>query len=380
LIYFDNAATTFPKPPAVVQAANDALRFYGGNPGRSGHRMSMAVSEKVYDVRRKAGAFFGAEPENVIFTLNCTHALNIALQGVMAEGGHIIASCLDHNAVLRPLEAMAQKGQISYSVADVIESDPEKTLDNFACLICPDTKAIVCTHASNVTGTLLPVEKLGQLCRERGLLFILDAAQTAGTLPVKLSMGPDIICTAGHKGLLAAPGTGLLVLRPGLALPPLMQGGTGSNSLELLQPDFAPDRYEPGTLNTVGVLSLGAGLLEISRRGVPRIYHHEMALCTRVYEELSRMPGVSLLAQSFKLGEKAPIVSFNLNKLDSNTVASRLSEQGFALRGGFHCAALAHPYLGTQQQGAVRFSPGVFNTPREVEMFLSTVRKIAQGQ
>ena len=216
MIYFDNAATTFPKPPAVVQAANDALRFYGGNPGRSGHRMSMAVSEKVYDVRRKAGAFFGAEPENVIFTLNCTHALNIALQGVMAEGGHIIASCLDHNAVLRPLEAMAQKGQISYSIADVIESDPEKTLDNFACLICPDTKAIVCTHASNVTGTLLPVEKLGQLCRERGLLFILDAAQTAGTLPVKLSMGPDIICTAGHKGLLAAPGPGCWCFGRGL--------------------------------------------------------------------------------------------------------------------------------------------------------------------
>lgn len=378
MIYFDNAATSFPKPPAAAQAAADAIRIYGGNPGRSGHRMSMRISEKVYEVRRRAGALFDAEPENVIFTLNCTHALNIALQGVMARGGHIICSCLDHNAVLRPLAAMEERGQISWSAAEVVEGDDEETVRRFRQLIRRDTRAIVCTHASNVTGTLLPVQKLSALCREHGLLLILDAAQTAGVLPVRLSMGPDIICAAGHKGLGGA-GIGLLVLRPGLELPPLMQGGTGSRSLDLRQPDFLPDRHEAGTLNTVGILTLGAGLEHIARYGLDRIYRYEAALCARVDAGLRRIPGVTLLTKSFRLGEKAPIVSFNIGQLDSAAAAGLLSDRGFMLRGGFHCAALAHPYLGTGHQGAVRFSPGVFNTPRQAALLVEEVKKIARN-
>lgn len=341
--------------------------------------MSMRISEKVFDVRRKAAAFFGAEPENVIFTLNCTHALNIALKGVMADGGHIIASKLDHNAVLRPLAAMEQAGRISWSAADVIEDDPDETVRCFERLIRRDTRAIVCTHASNVTGTLLPVEKIGALCKQYGLLFILDAAQTAGVLPVRLSMGPDIICMPGHKGLCASAGIGLLVMRDGIELPSLMEGGTGSASLELEQPAFNPDRHEAGTVNTVGILSLGAGLDDIARRGIDRIHRYEMALCTRFWNELHRTPGVTLTTKSFRLGEKAPIVSFNIRDLDSAAVASRLSDCGFMLRGGFHCAALAHPWLGTEHQGAVRFSPSSFNTPGQVSMLLQEVKKIAQN-
>ena len=379
LVYFDNAATSFPKSPAVQRAVLDAVRFYGGNPGRSGHRMSMRVSEKVYEVRRKAAVFFGAEPENVIFTSGCTQSLNIALKGVMADGGHIIASKLDHNAVLRPLKAMEDRGACSWSAADVSENDPDETVRSFERLIRHDTRAIVCTHASNVTGTVLPVEGIAALCRKYGLIFILDAAQTAGVLPVQLSMGPDIICLPGHKGLGAATGIGLLIVREGTELPPLTEGGTGSDSLLLEQPAFSPDRHEVGTLNTVGILSVGAGLDDITRRGLDRIRRHESALCGQFYRGLREIPGTTTLTKGFRSPEKASIVSFNIRGLDSAAAAARLSDRGFMLRGGFHCAALAHPFLGTEKQGAVRFSPGPFNTPEQVSALLYEVKKIAQN-
>ncbi|MBR6791375.1 MAG: aminotransferase class V-fold PLP-dependent enzyme [Oscillospiraceae bacterium] len=378
MIYFDNAATSFPKSRPVEQAVIDAVRFYGGNPGRGGHRMAMRVSEKVFEVRQKAADFFGAAPENVIFTQNCTHALNIALKGVMEKGGHIIASVLDHNAVLRPLAAMEKAGRISWSAADVFEEDPDETVRAFERLIRPDTRAVVCTHASNVTGTVLPVGKIAALCQKHGLVFILDAAQTAGVLPVRLSMGPDIICVPCHKGLGAVSG-GLLILREGISLPPLTEGGTGSASLSLEPPGLSPDRHEAGTLNTAGILSLGAGLDVLTRRGIERICRHESALCARFYGELRRTPGVFLLTKSFRAGEKAPLVSFNVRDLDAAAVSSLLSDRGFMLRGGYHCAALAHPYLGTEGQGAVRFSPGPFNTPAQTELLLREVKKIAQN-
>lgn len=377
--YFDNAATSFPKSPAVQKAVLDAVHLYGGNPGRSGHRMSARISEKIYEVRQKSASFFGAEPENVIFTPGCTQSLNIALKGIMAGGGHIIASKLDHNAVLRPLEYMAQKGICTWSAADVFENDPDRTVQSFEKLIRHDTRAVVCTHASNVTGTLLPVEKLAALCKKHGLVFILDAAQTAGVFPVQLFMGPDIICLPGHKGLGAATGIGLLVVREGIGLPSLTEGGTGSDSLILAQPAFYPDCHEAGTLNTVGILSLGAGLDDIRRRGLARIRRHEGMLCEQFYDGLCRIPGIKPLTESFHAGEKASIVSFNINGLDSTAVAAHLSDRGFMLRGGFHCAALAHPFLGTEKQGAVRFSPGPFNSPAQVEALLFELKKIVQN-
>lgn len=378
MIYFDNAATSFPKSRPVEQMVIDAVRFYGGNPGRGGHRMAMRAAEKVFEVRQKAAAFFGAAPENVIFTQNCTHALNISLKGVMEKGGHIIASVLDHNAALRPLAAMERAGKISWDAAAVFEEDPDETVRAFERLIRPDTRAIVCTHASNVTGTLLPVGKLAALCRRYGLTFILDAAQTAGVLPVRLDMGPDIICAAAHKGLGAVSG-GLLILRDGISLPSLTEGGTGTSSLSLEQPDLNPDRHEAGTLNTAGILSLGAGLDVLARRGLERTYRHEAALCARFFEELRRTPGVTLPTKSFRPGEKAPLVSFNIRNMDAVAVSSLLSDRGFMLRGGYHCAALAHPYLGTEGQGTVRFSPGPFNTLAQTELLLREVKKIAQN-
>lgn len=379
MVYFDNAATTYPKPQSIQFAVSDAVKSYGGNPGRSGHRVSMRVSEKVFEVRQKVAAFFDAEPENVVFTVNCTHALNMAIKGVMEGGGHIITSCLEHNSVLRPIYAMHEAGKVTYSVADVFE-DGDRTLAVFTDLIRPDTKAIVCTYASNVSGTVLPIRKLSALCKQYGLVFIVDAAQAAGMLPVHVKeMGIDILCTAGHKGLYGATGTGLMILNEGAKLATLIEGGTGSNSLELAQPDFMPDRFESGTLNTVGILSLGAGLDFVAHRGINDIYRYEMALCARVYNEMKQMPHVDLLTQSFRLGEKVPIISFNIKGVDSMAVTENLSRKGYMLRGGFHCAALAHRYFGTEEQGAVRFSPGHFNKPQQINAFLSEIKKIQKN-
>lgn len=380
MIYFDNAATSFPKPLCVRRAALDAIRYYGGNPGRSGHALSMRAAEKVFGVREQAAAFFGAQPENVIFTLNCTMALNLAIKGILSRGGHAVISSLEHNSVVRPLHALREAGTADYSVAEVRELDPEQTVRNFRAALRTDTRAIICTAASNLTGVILPLQELSALCREYGLLFVVDAAQGAGVLPIHMQeLGIDILCTAGHKGLYGTTGTGLLILREGVMLDTVLEGGTGSTSLELEQPDFYPDRLESGTVNTVGILSLGAGLRFVSRLTPAAIYRREFLLCRYVWRELSLMPGVELLTRSFCPGEKAPIVSFNLRGEDSAAVASYLSRRGFALRGGFHCAALAHRQLGTAGQGAVRFSPSHFNTDQQVLLFLNEMKKIQKN-
>ncbi|MGI5892965.1 MAG: aminotransferase class V-fold PLP-dependent enzyme [Candidatus Merdivicinus sp.] len=380
MIYFDNAATTFPKPPCVQRAALNAIRIYGGNPGRSGHRISMQTAEKIYAVRELAASFFDAQPENVIFTLNCTMALNIAIKGVLADGGHVITSSLEHNSVIRPIHAMSQKGIVTYSIAPVNELDPQATVQAFRNLIRSDTRAIVCTAASNLTGTILPLHELATLCHEYGLLFIVDAAQAAGVIPLSMKeIGIDILCTAGHKGLYGTTGTGLLILRDGILPATILEGGTGSASLELDQPDFLPDRLESGTVNTVGILSLGAGMRFVEKLTLPEIYQYEMNLCGWVWKELHAMSHVTLLTQSFHMQEKVPIISFNIDGEDSAVVAQYLSQKGFALRGGFHCAGLAHRQLGTTGQGAVRFSPSHFNTEQQTALFLTEIKKIQKN-
>lgn len=379
MVYFDNAATTYPKPQSVQFAVSDAIKSYGGNPGRSGHRVSMKVSQKVFEVRKKVADFFGAEIENVIFTLNCTHALNMAIKGVMTKGGHIITSSLEHNSVLRPIYALAEEGKISYSIAEVSESK-EESLKAFLDCIRPDTKAIVCTYASNVSGTVLPIKELSDLCKQKGIIFIVDGAQGAGMFPINIKeLGIDIFCTAGHKGLYGATGTGLMILNTDTKLSTVFEGGTGSNSLELMQPDFYPDRFESGTLNTVGIISLGAGLDFLLGKGIDELYRYEMALSVRVYNELKQMKNINLIADSFKLFEKAPIVSFNIKDIDSTLVTEYLSNKGYMLRGGFHCAPFAHKSFKTDSQGAVRFSPGHFNNPHQINLFLGEIRKIQKN-
>lgn len=378
-VYFDQAATSWPKPPAVIQAVNQALIQFGGNPGHGGHRMAMRAAQQVFRTREEAAHFFGAEPENVIFTASCTHALNMALKGIMeVRGGHLLASMYDHNASLRPAAALALKGVCTVGFFPVYEGEPQRTLSAFKEMLRPDTRCVVCTHASNVTGAVLPVREIYEICRKEGIVFILDAAQTAGVLPVSLR-DADIICTAGHKSLLGIQGSGMMILRPGLSLSTLMEGGTGIRSLERDMPEDSPERFEAGTLGLPGIMALGAGMREVRRVGLQRIYRNEMAIADRFYRGLQHIPGVRVVNRGFKMGEYVPVVSFCIGDRDGGTVSEQLSAQGFMLRGGYHCAGMIHDLLGTRDTGTVRFACGRGAAPEQVDALLKVVKKISAG-
>lgn len=374
MINFDNSATSFPKPNVVKKAVFEAMTRYGGNPGRSGHKISIETAEAVYSARTAAADFFGAEPDNVVFTQNCTHALNTAIKGTASAGCHIIISSLEHNSVLRPVHALS-KGTCSYSIAQVSQSDSE-TVENFSRLITPHTKIIACTLGSNVTGQILPFAKIAELCRKNGICFIADGAQACGVIPVSLSDGINILCTAGHKSLYGPSGTGLLVTDGKYRINPIMEGGTGSASMEKDQPDFLPDSLESGTINTSGAIGLGAGIGFVKKLGTDRIYSHESELC-RIFMHETKSIGEVTVYRDGRVKSYLPVVSFNIGGLTANETAAKLSDMGFALRGGLHCSGLAHTSLGTVPDGTVRFSPSVFNTEKEVYALVHAVKKIA---
>ncbi|MCQ2408640.1 MAG: aminotransferase class V-fold PLP-dependent enzyme [Oscillospiraceae bacterium] len=366
-VYFDNAATTFPKPPVVLRAFQNAARFAGGNPGRGGHILSRRAGETVYHARETAAALFGAEPENVVFTMNCTHALNLAIRGTLRKGDHVIISGIEHNSAARPVAAMAEDGLISYSVAPVSTDDAE-TVAAFRARIRPQTKAIICTLAGNVTGQIMPYRELGALCREKGLIFIADGAQGCGILPVTLQDGIHLLCTAGHKGLYGLMGTGMLISDGTVTLRPLMQGGTGTQSASLQQPTDLPEALEAGTVNVPGIAALDAGMQWIVQRGAAGIAAHENALCDMLTEGLRRIPGAVVYRDPN--AKYVPVVSFALADEMPDDTAARLAEKGFCLRAGLQCAPLAHQTLGTPG-GTVRFSPSAMNTPEQVKWLLS---------
>lgn len=374
IINFDNSATSFPKPDAVRNAVSEAVARYGGNPGRGGHRLSMQAAEKVYAVREAAAEMFGASPENTAFTPNCTFALNMAIKGIMQYGGHIIISDLEHNSCARPVHALWQYRGVDYSIAHV-STDKEETLQNFARLIRHDTKCICCTAASNVTGQILPYREIAELCRKNGICFIGDCAQACGLMDISLDDGFNFICTAGHKALYGPTGTGLLISDGKFALSTVIEGGTGATSNQLEQTDFLPERLESGTINTVGIIGLGEGIKFVRRKTVKRIAEYEDSLCERFAQGIEGVRGVKLYRPKAAC---VPIVSFNIGDTNSQETASMLSERGFALRGGLHCAALAHDSLGTSEQGTVRFSPSVFNTPAQVDMLVRTVGDLSR--
>ena len=371
MINFDNSATTFPKPYPVRKAVDEALVRYGGNPGRSGHELSIKTAEAVYAVRKSAAEFFGAQTENVVFTSNCTHALNLAIKGVMNGGGHIIISNLEHNSAARPVYALSKAG-CTFDIADAVAGDAA-VAENFERLIRPDTKAIVCTLGSNVTGRITPYKKLGEICRRHNICFIADGAQACGVLDIKLSDGINILCTAGHKSLYGPSGTGLLISDGKFPIAPLMEGGTGSTSLELAQPDFLPDSLESGTVNTMGIIGLGAGIGFVSSKGTERIFAHENELCRQLIDGLRPFKRVRIYRGE---GNYLPIVSFNADGMTSNELASELSRRGFALRGGLHCSGLAHKAIGTAPEGTVRFSPSVFSTAQQTQILIGEIGRI----
>lgn len=309
MINFDNAATTYPKPLSVRRAVDDAIRKYGGNAGRGGHSLAMRTSEALYSARETVADFFGAVPENVVFTMNCTYALNMAIQGIMCDGGHIIISSMEHNSVARPVTALAMKKNVTLSVAEVFPED-NLTIESFRRLIRSDTRAVVCTLAGNVTGQILPYREIAGICRENNICFIADGAQLCGIREVKLSDGINILCTAGHKGLYGITGTGLLVTDGKYPIKPVIQGGTGSNSMSLLQPDILPDSLESGTPNVIGAMSVKAGIEFIRKTGMQKIEQHENLLCRHFISLLEKDRDFVVYREP--AAEYVPIVSFNI--------------------------------------------------------------------
>ena len=379
MMYFDNGATTYPKPQAVINAVMTAMRGYGANPGRSGHRMSLRAAETVYRCRENLARLFAVDnPENVIFTYNCTTALNTVIKGVLKSGDHAVISSLEHNAVVRPLEAMKEQG-VTYSVAEVTEGDDEATIRAFRSQFRKNTKLVICTHASNVFGVRLPVERLAALCRLNGILFCLDAAQTAGVVPISLEDSCiDYLCTAGHKGLYGPMGTGVLVMRSDVKPDSLTQGGTGSFSSELRQPELLPDKYESGTPNLPGIAGLNAGVEFVLSRTPEWLDAYEMRLGQRLYDRLSGINAVRLYTARPEADTHVPVISFNIGNMDSEQVAAMLDRHQIAVRAGLHCAPLAHQSYGTQEQGTVRAVMSAFNNEKQIDTLANLVNNFVK--
>lgn len=374
MIYFDNSATTNPKPMSVVYAANTGMKNYSFNSGRGGYNQSVLTSQKIFSVREKLSSLTAYAPENIAFTLNCTMALNMAIKGSVKRGDHIIISSVEHNAVSRPVEALRKKGIITYDVAP-ISYDPDVTVNSFRKLIKNNTRLIVCTNASNVFGGIIPVDKIANLCKNNGIRLIVDGAQTVGILDVS-GTNADILCSAGHKGLYGPMGTGFMAVGENIAIETIIEGGTGSSSLNLNQPDFLPDRFESGTLNNSGIIGLGAGIDFVMKKGIKNIYHKELTHIQHLYNELKNDDNVVLYTPYPEKNIFVPILSFNYKDYPSEKTANLLAEKGIALRAGLHCAPLAHKYYGTDERGTVRISPSVFTTDKECEIFLNTLKKL----
>jgi cysteine desulfurase family protein len=369
MVNFDNAATTFPKPESVYRAADEAQRRYGGNPGRSGHSLSVAASEKIYETREAAAEMFGAFPENVAFTLNCTYALNIAIKGILGCKSRAVISDLEHNAVARPVYARC--GARRMGIVHIADNDGD-TLKSLERKLTPETKAVVMTLGSNITGQITPFRKIGKLCARQKIPFIADGAQAAGILPISLKDDYiNFLCLPGHKGLYGPAGIGLIISDGKYNLNTFIEGGTGSSSLELIQPAYMPDKLESGTVNTSGIIALGAGIEYVKRRGTFDIFAYENALCESFIKGLSANPKVKIYRK--KGTAYLPIVLFNIGDGDSAEISGKLSDNGFCLRGGLHCAGIAHKTLGTAKTGAVRFSPGAFNTEKEVDELIKVI-------
>ena len=375
-IYFDNAATSDPKPPSVVKAVTDALTRCNANPGRSGHRAAIEAGRIVLDARQRLQSILGAEDATgVIFTLNCTDALNLAIKGSLNYGDHVITTLLEHNSVLRPLNELARRGRISLTMLPP-RDDGFIAPEDVRRAIRADTRLIAVTHASNVTGAIQPVAAIGQIAREHGVRYLIDGAQALGAMPVNVqALSCDLYAFPGHKSLLGPQGTGGLYIRPGIELYTLREGGTGSSSDSMFQPDELPERYESGTVNLPGVAGLGAGCAFVASR-LAQILSHERELTAALYEGLSKMDGVTLYSPAEEAA-RAGIVSFNLGDLSSSQTADALARADVAVRGGLHCAPGAHRFLGTLRRGAVRASVGHANTFEEVDQFLRTLREVS---
>ena len=378
MIYLDNAATTRRKPQPVIDAVVKAMTTMG-NASRGAHDSALEASRSVYETRCKIARLFGCtRPDHVVFTCNSTEALNIAISGTLNDGDHVITTDLEHNSVLRPLYRLEEAGTISLSFVPA-DRRGQVNYDDFAALIRPETRAIVCTHASNLTGQMIDIARVGALAKEQGLLFIVDASQTAGCVPIHMEdMGVDVLCFTGHKGLMGPQGTGGLCIREGIEIRPFKVGGSGVQSYRKEQPEEYPTRLEAGTLNSHGLMGLSAALDFIQEIGLETIAAHERAMMTRFYEGVRGIEGVTVYGD-FSSDGRTAVVALNIRDYDSSEVSDELSQAyDIATRPGAHCAPRMHRALGTTEQGAVRFSASWFTTREEVDAAIQAVRELAE--
>ncbi|WP_027399633.1 aminotransferase class V-fold PLP-dependent enzyme [Anaerovorax odorimutans] len=378
MIYLDNGATSFPKPVGMILAMEDCMARYCGNPGRSGHAMSMKTGEEIYKSRKSIGKIFNIDNcSRIIFTLNTTESLNIAIKGILKKGDHAITTTMEHNSVLRPLKALEKEG-VSFTIVKC-KKDGSLDLENFKRGIRENTKLIICTHASNVTGTIMPIDEIGLIAKEKGITFLVDGAQSAGCIPIDVEkMNIDLLAVPGHKGLLGPLGTGVLYVKDGISLCPLKQGGTGTLSREIYQPEDYPEGFESGTVNAPGIIGLGYSARYVMNKGITNIRNHEEQLIKRLDEGLRNIKGVTLYGPS-DYKNKAGISTFNIDDMSCEEVCDDLNRKyGIACRGGFHCAGLAHKTIGTWDCGAVRVSVGPFNTKRDIETLIKSIYQISK--
>ncbi len=370
MIYFDSAATSFQKPASVAAAMWEALASMS-SPGRGGYPAAARAADTAFQCRSELAEMFGLRnPEQVVFTLNATHALNIAIKSLVPPGGRAVVSGYEHNAVTRPLEALGAK--IAVAAAPLFDS--KAVTDAFDRLVVPGTAAVVCSHVSNVFGFIQPVEEIAAICRSRGVPFIVDASQSAGVLPLDMeALGAAFVAMPGHKGLYGPQGTGALLCREDVLTRPLLEGGTGSQSIQQRMPDFLPDRLEAGTLNMPGIAGLLAGIRYVRRGGLEKILAHEKHLTQMTVQGLETLPGLRLFV-SPGLRNQTGVLSLTAEGVDVENMGSALAERGIAVRAGIHCAPYAHRTVGTLDTGTVRISFSDFNTPEEVARLLRAVQ------
>lgn len=369
MIYFDTAATALQKPQAVTDAVVYGLTHFG-NPSRSAYGPSLTAARAVHAARESVGGMFGAKVLNVAFTSNVTESLNAVIHSLIKPGSHVITTELEHNSVLRPL----YKSGAALSFIRCAERNDMRAYER---ALRPDTVAVVATHASNLTGDMLPIAGIGDFCRANGLIFILDTAQTAGGAAADFSAA-DVVCFTGHKGLMGPMGVGGVCVLGDLAFEPFKAGGSGFATFEKAHPQAMPACFEAGTLNAPAIAGLDAGIRFINETGLGNIRDHELGLMRYFYVELTRLPEITVYGDFSDMSARAAIVAFNINGRDSGEVSSALWDRGIACRGGFHCAPLLHRALGTDKQGAVRISFGWFNTRAEVDELLAAVESLTR--
>ena len=381
LIYFDNAATTWPKPAAVVDEMMRAVNEYGGNPGRSGHKLSIRATEEIYSCREAICRLFGSEhPENVVFTCSDTMALNLAIKALVKCGDHILISNMEHNSVVRPVSALGQIG-VSYSIFNVFPDGSEaRVLASMKEALKPETRMVIASHRSNICGMTLPIEAMGQFCREHGLIFIVDAAQSAGVIPIDIERnGADVICAPGHKGLYGPQGSGFALFSAKYTgdvselLDTYVEGGNGVDSLDPMMPRYLPERYEAGTLATPCIAGMRRGIEFVCERGLEEIESCESALYRRLRDLLCNTRRIKVYLPQ---AERSSVLLFNAAGCTAGELAGALDRRGICVRSGFHCSPLAHRALGTGTDGALRVSFSAFNSVQEVDMFYRALREI----